>query len=142
MKPKSNSISGGCLCGEVKFTFTLPIKWCANCDCTRCQRSHGEGFVTWAGINENQFSLERGNGVLAWVSSSKKSKYGFCSKCCSFILFNSTKWGGEIHITLANLQSSLGIKPQTHAYFDTHVDWLNFDDGLKRIDDPNKKVKN
>jgi len=25
MKPKSNSISGGCLCGEVEFTFTLPI---------------------------------------------------------------------------------------------------------------------
>ncbi len=142
MKPKSNSISGGCLCGEVKFTFTLPIKWCANCHCTCCQRSHGAGFVTWVGINENQFSLEKGNGVLTWASSSKKSKYGFCSKCGSSILFKSTKWGGEIHITLANLHSSLGIKPQTHAYFDTHVDWLNFDDGLKRIEEPNKKVKN
>jgi len=66
----------------------------------------------------------------------------FCSKCGSSILFKSTKWQGEIHITLANLNLSFDIKPQAHAYFDTHVDWLNFDDGLKRIDDPNKKVKN
>ena len=58
----------------------------------------------------------------------------FCSKCGSSILFKSTKWQGEIHITLANLNLSFDIKPQAHAYFDTHVDWLNFDDGIKRID--------
>ncbi|HIO41136.1 MAG TPA: GFA family protein [Candidatus Marinimicrobia bacterium] len=120
MKPKSNSISGGCLCGEVEFTFTLPIKWCANCHCTRCQRSHGAGFVTWVGINENQFSLEKGKGVLTWASSSKKSKYGFCSKCGSSILFKSTKWDGEIHITLANLHFSFGIKPQDPTKITMH----------------------
>ena len=109
MKPKSNSISGGCLCGEVKFTFTLPIKWCANCHCTRCQRSHGAGFVTWVGINEKQFSLEKGNGVLTWASSSKKSKYGFCSKCGSSILFKSTKWCGEIHIPWQTCISLLAL---------------------------------
>ena len=46
MKPKSNSISGGCLCGEVEFTFTLPIKWCANCHCTRFERSDSKGCKT------------------------------------------------------------------------------------------------
>ncbi len=138
MRPKSNSISGSCLCGEVEFLFSLPIKWCANCHCTRCQRSHGAGFVTWVGINKNQFFLKKGNTLLNWVSSSKKSKYGFCSKCGSSILFKSTKWEGEIHITLANLHPPHNLKPQAHAYFDTHVEWLNFNDGLKRIDDPNK----
>ena len=78
------------------------------------------GFVTWVGINENQFSLEKGKGVLTCVSSSKKSKYGFCSKCGSSILFKSTKWDGEIHITLANLHFSFGIKPQDPTKITMH----------------------
>lgn len=121
MKPKSNSISGRLPVRRsgIHLHF-LPIKWCANGHCTRCQRSYSAGFVTWVGINENQFSLEKGKGVLTWASSSKKSKYGFCSKCGSSILFKSTKWDCEIHITLANLHFSVGIKPQDPTKISMH----------------------
>jgi len=63
-------------------------------------------------------------------------EYGFCSRCGSSMLFRSTKWADEIHITLANVQNDIGLQPQAHVYFDTHVDWLNFDDELKRHVDP------
>ena len=48
------------------------------------------------------------------------------------MLFRSTKWIDEIHITLANVNGDIEIKPKAHVYFDTHVGWLNFEDGLKR----------
>ena len=55
------------------------------------------------------------------------------------MLFRSTKWEDEIHITLANIAMDIGLKPQAHVYFDTHVDWLNFDDELERHVDPDVK---
>ena len=55
------------------------------------------------------------------------------------MLFRSTKWADKIHITLANVTVDIGLEPQAHAYFDTHVDWLNFDDELKRHVDPDVK---
>ena len=55
------------------------------------------------------------------------------------MLFRSTKWIDDIHITLANVNADIGIKPKAHVYFDTHVDWLNFEDGLKRHVDPDSR---
>tara|TARA_B100001123_G_C15047629_1_gene922239 strand:+ start:599 stop:766 length:168 start_codon:yes stop_codon:yes gene_type:complete len=54
------------------------------------------------------------------------------------MFFKSTKWEDEIHFTLANLNTPHNIEPKVYAYFDTHVGWLNFDDGLKRLNDPQK----
>ena len=115
MGRKHRKVTGECLCGQIEFTVELPEKWCAHCHCTRCQRSHGAGFVTWFGVNKEYFTLEKGEKLLKWVPSSKKSEYGFCSRCGSSMLFRSTKWADEIHITLANVQNDIGLQPQAHV---------------------------
>lgn len=140
MEKKDEVIDGQCLCGKVNFQVSLPAKWCAHCHCTRCRKSHGSGFVTWFGVKKHQFVLTGGEKYLKWYNSSKKSRYGFCSNCGSSMLFRSSKWDDEIHITLSNVNQGIGINPQSHVYFDTHVDWLIFNDDLKRYDDPNKST--
>jgi hypothetical protein len=139
LQSKNRKVSGACLCGKVKFQIEMPVKWCAHCHCTRCRKSHGAGFVTWFGVNNKHFKFLKGEKILRWFSSSKKSEYGFCSLCGSSMLFRSTKWIDEIHITLANVNTDIEIKPKAHVYFDTHVDWLNFEDGLKRHVDPDSR---
>jgi hypothetical protein len=137
MNKTVNLIKGECLCGNVKFEVQPPVKWCSNCHCTRCQRSHGAGFVTWFGVYKDKFKLIAGDTYLKWYDSSKRSKYGFCKNCGSSMFFKSSKWKDEIHMTLANVYKDIGVRPTDNLYFDTHVDWLTFDDGLKRFDDPN-----
>ncbi len=133
---KQKSVKGECLCGAVKFEIYLPTKWCAHCHCTLCRRSHGAAFVTWFGVDDDQFKLIRGEEKLKWFHSSKESKRGFCSHCGSHILFRSVKWLGEIHITLSNMTGAIDRQPQAHAFFDTHVSWLEFEDKLPRYNDP------
>lgn len=134
MKKKSNR--GECLCGTVKFEVTLPTKWCAHCHCTLCRRSHGAAFVTWFGVETDQFKFIQGEEKLTWYHSSQESKRGFCTNCGSHILFRSTKWPGETHITLSNMIDPIDRQPQVHVFFDTHVGWLEFNDDLPRYDDP------
>ena len=134
MKKKSNR--GECLCGTVKFEVTLPTKWCAHCHCTLCRRSHGAAFVTWFGVETDQFKFIQGEEKLTWYHSSQESKRGFCTNCGSHILFRSTKWPGETHLTLSNMIDPIDRQPQVHVFFDTHVGWLEFNDDLPRYDDP------
>ena len=48
---------GHCLCGAVRFAAQLPSRWVAHCHCSRCQRAHGAGFVTWAGFEVSRVTI-------------------------------------------------------------------------------------
>ncbi len=124
------SVSGGCLCGAVRFAVQLPSKWCAHCHCTRCRKAHGAGYVTWAGFEESRFHLQQGERELTWYPSSPGAERGFCKVCGSSLLFRSERWAGEVHVALGTLDGPIDRKPQAHVFHDTHVDWMAIDEAL------------
>ena len=128
---------GSCLCGEILFILRGEMKWCTNCHCTRCQKGHGSGYVTWLGYEKNQMTILDKSENLKWYSTSEKSEFGFCLACGSSIFYRSQKVPLEIHITLANIHNSKDIYPSSDNYFDTHVPWMKIDKTLSKINDPN-----
>ncbi len=130
------SASGNCLCGAIQFTIELPSNWVAHCHCTMCQKNGGAAFVTWVGVAKNRFEIRDSDNQLQWFQSSPEAQRGFCKQCGSTLFFQSSRWPDEIHITLSNFQTPLDKTPQVHAFWDTHVDWFNFDDQL-----PHKTAK-
>lgn len=127
---QNQTVSGGCLCGAVKFSAELPSKWCAHCHCTMCRRAHGAGYVTWVGFEDSQFRIETGEDRLRWFASSENAQRGFCATCGSTMFFRSSKWAGEIHIALASIVDPIDRKPQANVFHATHVDWMPLDDAL------------
>jgi hypothetical protein len=127
---ENQTVSGGCLCGAVKFSAELPSKWCAHCHCTMCRRAHGAGYVTWVGFEDSQFRIETGEDRLRWFASSENAQRGFCATCGSTMFFRSSKWAGEIHIALASIADPIDRKPQANVFHATHVDWMPLDDAL------------
>lgn len=49
------------------------------------------------------------------------------------MFFEGERWPGEIHIARASVQQEIDRQPAAHVYFDVHVDWLEFDDHLKKL---------
>lgn len=131
-RPDMTSASGNCLCGAIEFVATLPSRWIAHCHCTMCRKNAGSAFVTWVGLEEHQCRIDDPQHLLQWYQSSAEGQRGFCKQCGSTLFFKSSRWPDEIHITLSNFQTPLDKTPQVHAFWDTHVDWLNFDDELPR----------
>jgi len=129
-----NPAHGRCLCGDVSFIANLPSLWVAHCHCTMCQRSGGSAFITWVGLDEKSCHIDDPKGHLQWYQSSDKGGRGFCSHCGSTLFFRSSRWAGELHVTLANFDTPVDRAPQAHAFWDTHVDWVALDpnDGLPR----------
>ena len=103
--------TGGCLCGKVRFTVTWPSLWVAHCHCTQCRRAHGAACVTWFGMAEDRATIEDPTGTLRWFASSPGAERGFCSQCGSSLFFRSTRWPGERHIALGNLDGEIDRAP-------------------------------
>ena len=128
-----STASGRCLCGELRFTATLPSKWMAHCHCSLCQRAHGAGVVTWVGFEQDQVALDDPRDRLCWYASTPGAERGFCRRCGSTLFFRSARWAGELHIVRSNFDEPLDREPQAHVYFDSHAPWLLIgEDGLCR----------
>ena len=123
---------GSCLCGAVRFRADLPSKWVAHCHCSYCRRAHGAPFVTWAGFASDKFTLEPGSENPSWYESSAGAKRGFCGKCGSPMLFQSTRWPDEMHVARALFTDPLDREPSAHVFYETHVSWLNINDDLPK----------
>ncbi len=120
------AVDGGCLCGAVRFRIALPPKWCAHCHCSMCRRAHGAGFVTWVGSASDAFRLLSGEAELRRYQSSAEATRSFCGRCGTMLFFESSRWPGEIHVTLAHLDSDAGLTPQAHAYWSNRAPWADF----------------
>ncbi len=125
--------SGRCLCGAIHFHVPLPPKWVAHCHCTRCQRAHGAPVVTWLGAHESGSTIDDPQGALRWyVAPETGAERGFCGTCGSPLFFRSARWPGELHVARMQFTDDVGRAPQAHVNWDTHVDWLAFNDELPK----------
>ena len=130
----NNQANGSCFCGAIGFTAKLPSKWCAHCHCSMCRKSHGAGYVTWAGFEADQVEITDDEDQLSWFDSSAGAQRGFCHKCGSSLFFRSERWAGELHIALGCFDNAIDRQPQANAFFDKHVNWMPIDATLKQVD--------
>jgi len=123
---------GSCFCGAVRYRIGLPPRWVAHCHCSMCRRAQGAAFVTWVGADEAKFVLESGADAVTRFKSSPAAVRSFCSRCGTPLFFQSTRWPGEVHVTMATLEYADGLEPQGHAYWADHVPWAHLGDDLPR----------
>ena len=120
----SETLSGGCLCGDIRYEITQALPSIVACHCTHCQRAHGSAFVTWVGADTEQVTIVDSNKALSWYSEPSGSRRGFCSACGSPMFFRSKVAAGETHIARALFTQPLDREPGSHVHHDTHVEWV------------------
>jgi hypothetical protein len=128
----SDTFTGGCLCGAVRFEAAGPSLFCAHCHCRWCRAAHAAALVTWLGVLEEGFRLVAGGDRLRWYQSSGPSRRGFCSDCGTTLAFMSELAPGEVHLARAVVDDPVDREPQGHAFSDHAVDWLTTGDELPR----------
>lgn len=120
------SAAGRCHCGAVRFVARFPSRFVAHCHCESCRRAHGAAFVTWVGFQSPQVAITQGSDLLAAHESSPGTFRRFCRRCGTKLFFESSKWPGETHVTLAAFEEPVDRAPQGHAFAEEHVAWLPF----------------
>ena len=126
-------VRGGCLCGAIRITVTLPALFCVHCHCSMCRRNHGATYVTWFGVPRAQLSIDSGLDQLARYQSSPHGTRSFCRRCGSSLFCESTHYPDRVDIPLANVEGPIDRSPQMHVYFDDRASWTVLADDLPRF---------
>lgn len=82
-----DQISGGCLCGAVRYTATGEPRFAAHCHCRDCQKAHGGGHASGCLVPRESVTL---TGEVKFYDSKggsgKTISRGFCPECGSPVL--------------------------------------------------------
>ena len=130
--PSPSEVRGGCLCGAVRFTVTMPTLFCGHCHCSMCRRSHGAAFVTWIAVPRAQVAID-GDPRLTRYASSEHGSRSFCSRCGSSLFCVSSRHPEIVDIPLANMDGPIDRLPESHIYFDDRAAWTTVGDDLPRL---------
>lgn len=71
--------SGGCQCGAVRFKANGPAKTTSICHCRMCQKAVGNYFATFVAYNVEAVEFTRGEMKI--FKSSNFAQRGFCVDC-------------------------------------------------------------
>jgi len=122
-------ITGGCLCGSVRYEITGPPSKITHCHCADCRRSSGAAFVTWATFRRNDFHLVAGlPRGLRWARRWRS----FCPLCGTPLTFLTAPDAEEIDVTVCSFDDPAGVTPAYHTWSEDRLPWIHLADDLPR----------
>ncbi len=127
---QTTSLTGGCLCGAVRYEAGWPPNWSAHCHCSDCRHATGAAFATYAGIRNDGFRWSKGTPTT--YRSSPGVVRSFCGVCGTPLAYKGDRWPDETHIFAATLDDPTRAKPQAHIYTSQQLPWIHLADGLPR----------
>ncbi|MCY3675111.1 MAG: GFA family protein [Paracoccaceae bacterium] len=127
---KTPEMTGGCLCGGVRYRITGPSRPIIYCHCSQCRRTSGH-FVAATAVKTEELIFETNEG-LAWFDSSEFASRGFCTRCGSSLFWKS-KNRETISIMAGTLDQSYGLKAADHIYVSDKADYYELTDDLPKI---------
>ena len=126
----ANTISGGCLCGAIRYEAAgIPYNL-THCHCEDCRRSSGAAFVTWASFRRSEFRFTIGTPRgIRWASRQRL----FCPTCGTPLMFigaENIEEVDEVDITVCTFDHPEVVKPSDHTWISDRLSWIQRADGL------------
>jgi hypothetical protein len=127
------SLTGGCLCGGVRYEVTAQPLSAGYCHCTRCQRRTGTAASPQARLAPGSFRITKGEELVKEFAPPDGFHKCFCSNCGG-ALWSIDPATGEIgSVRMGSLDPGHDIRPSFRTFVDYAADWEPIpDDGLER----------
>ena len=134
-----DKLTGGCLCGALRYEVSGAPTWTGYCHCTLCQRSTGAPVLAFASVPFNRFEIV--TGEPARYASSNHGERWFCATCGTQIAYCEIDDPKEVDLNVGSLDDPNRVPPQCHIFESSRIAWFNTDDDLPRFaeSDPKKK---
>ena len=127
-------LTGGCLCGAVRFEVTEPLVSSGYCHCTRCQRRTGTAASPGARIAPGSLRVLSGEEHIRAYEPEEGFAKVFCSACGSSLWSRSQEDPDIFSIRLGAFDDDPGIRPTYRQFVAYAAPWEAIpDDGLERF---------
>ena len=122
-------LSGGCLCGKVRYTQIGHAKSVEHCHCSMCRKAHGALFASAAVLDADQLQIDSGGDHIAAFESSAGNWRRFCQSCGCQLFMTVDIIPNEIYLWVASLDE--GAHPghptdkEVHIFVGSKAPWEN-----------------
>lgn len=130
------TIKGSCLCGEVTYQFTGPVKVFQYCHCTRCQKITGSAHASNIIIDPNQFEWLTGEKSVGRyeLPDVKYFASSFCKTCGSTLPW-ITQNGKAMIVPAGTLDDDPKVKPIHNIFYADKACWYENINELVKYDE-------
>jgi hypothetical protein len=126
-------LTGGCLCGGVRFRVDAPLVVATYCHCTRCQRRTGTAASAQARIQPGSLTVTQGEELIRTYAPPDGFPKLFCGACGSALWSQSPDDPEIISVRLGAFDGDPGIRPSLRQFVAYAASWEDIpDDGLPR----------
>jgi hypothetical protein len=117
-------LTGGCLCGAVRYKATAEPAMAAVCHCRDCQRFTGSAFGALVAVPKTALETE---GALKTFSSlggsGKPILRHFCPECGSSIAEEPATLPGLVVLNIGSLDEPALVTPTLEIFCDDALPW-------------------
>lgn len=128
-------VTGGCLCGEIRYEIDGEITEVSHCHCGMCRKMHGAAFATFGTVEREHLRWLSGEEYMQIYDSSAGLERVFCSRCGSSLLCRSDKAPGVDYIALGTFDGDPGFRPEYHIWVGSKAPWYTITDDLPRFEE-------
>ena len=126
-------LTGGCMCGAVRFELTEAPLSAGYCHCTRCQRRTGTDRSIALNAAPGSFRVTEGEGHVRVYSPLTGFEKAFCADCGSALFSRDPSDHEVISVRMGATDSDPGIRPSYHQFVADAAPWETIPaDGLPR----------
>lgn len=120
--------TGRCLCGEISYKTTGPLRPVVACHCVQCRKSSGH-YVAATSVARDAITI---TGEVTWYQSSDTARRGFCGTCGSNLFWDGV--GVNLSIHAGTLDGATGLAMVGHIFCADKGDYYALSDDLPKAD--------
>jgi hypothetical protein len=135
-KRKPEPMSGGCLCGGVRYQITGECRDIINCHCENCRRSHGH-IAAYTSVQQSELILTSQHTLQWYHDESPDTFRGFCNRCGASLFWDARDGHGKMSVAAGSLDDSQKLKTIGHVFVSEAGKYYEFNDGLPRFETGN-----
>jgi hypothetical protein len=126
-------LTGGCLCGAVRYEVTEPLVSAGYCHCTRCQRRTGSAAAASARVAPGSLRIVSGEELVKVYDPPDGFGKAFCTACGGALWSRHPDDHDVISVRLGTFDDDPGIRPAYRQFVAYAAPWEPIpDDGLPR----------
>lgn len=125
MTERSNPLTGGCACGQVRFRARGRADRSYACHCTECQTRTGSAFAVLLPVAETHFACE--GDVLAVEQTEAggvAAKLYACPRCLTRLFTRNPLWPGLVILRAGTLDETSRVRPAFHIWTRSRQPWV------------------
>jgi hypothetical protein len=133
---KMGELSGGCQCGEIRYTIRVEPIATSVCHCMECKRQSGSAFGMSMIVPRDGFELTSGEPRIfrRQADSGGTVACAFCPSCGTRIYHLPSRLPESVNVKPGTLDDPSSVRPVIEIWTARRMPWLEIDGDLPEFE--------